>query len=245
MNEHWLILGASSAIARAFIRITAARGAAVTLAGRDTEDLQASARDAELRGASMARVIHCDATDAVSRAACIADATIPNTTLNVLVAIGDMPDQVTMDVDPVLLARMIETNYAGPVALLQGLTPEFERQRGGCVVIIGSVAGDRGRRKNYLYGSAKAGLATYAEGLRARLFKAQATVTLIKPGFIDTPMTWGINGLFLVSSPEKCATAILRAAKKGRVVIYHPFFWWFIMLVIKHIPTNILKRLNF
>lgn len=245
MKEHWLILGASSSIARAFARLVAARGAAVTLAGRDLEDLQSSANDARLRGASVARVLSCDVTDPVSRIACIADATIPETTLNVLVAIGYMPDQDAMDCDPVLTHAMMEATYAGPVALLQGLAPELERQRGGSVVVIGSVAGDRGRRKNYLYGSAKAGLATYAGGLRARLFPAGATVTLVKPGFVDTAMTWGLPGLFLVASPEDCAAAILRAAESGRSEIYHPFFWRYIMLIIRHIPAVVMKRLKF
>lgn len=245
MTEHWLILGASSSIARAFAREAAKRGAVVTLAGRDLEDLQASANDAELRGAPKARTLSCDATDPASRAACIAEAAIPGTTLNVFVAIGQMREQEAMDSDPALTSRMIEATYSGPVALLQGLAPEFERQQGGRIVIVGSVAGDRGRRKNYLYGSAKAGLATYAEGLRARLFPAGATVTLVKPGFVDTSMTWGLPGLFLVSSPEDCAAAMMSAAERGRAEIYHPFFWLLIMLVIRHIPAFLMKRLKF
>jgi short-subunit dehydrogenase len=245
VNQHWLILGASSSIARAFAREAAKRGAMVTLAGRDLEDLEASARDAELRGAPKARILSCDASDPASRAACITEAAIPGTTLNVFLAIGQMPEQQAMDAEPALVSRMIEATYAGPVALLQGLAPEFERQQGGRVVIVGSVAGDRGRRRNYLYGSAKAGLATFAEGLRARLFPAGATVTLVKPGFVDTSMTWGLAGMFLVSSPEDCAAAMMRAAENGRAEIYHPFFWRFIMLIIRNIPAFIMKRLNF
>lgn len=244
MTEHWLILGASSAMARAFAREAAARGAAVTLAGRDLDDLNATAGDARLRGAVDARVLACDVTDPVSRAACIAAATMPDTQLNVFLAIGQMPEQDRMDADPALTARMIEATYAGPVALLQGLAPAFERQRGGRVVVVGSVAGDRGRRKNYLYGSAKAGLATYTEGLRARLFPAGATVTLVKPGFVDTAMTWGLPGLFLVATPQQAAAAMMRAALAGRAEIYHPFFWRFIMLIIRHIPAAVMKRLN-
>ena len=189
MKEHWLILGASSAIARAFAREIAMKGAAITLAGRDPEDLMASAKDTEYRGAAFTRVMICDATNAKSRAACIADAVIPDTTLNLLIAIGEMPSQEDMNRDPALLSRMIEANYSGPLALLQGLAPEFEKQLGGHIVVIGSVAGDRGRRKNFLYGSTKSGLATYAEGLRSRLFASKASVTLVKPGIIDTAMT--------------------------------------------------------
>ena len=245
MNEHWLIFGASSAMARAFAREAAARGAELTLAGRDQDDLTETAADLGLRGASSTRVLACDAADPASRAECIASAPLPDTTLNVFMAIAQMPAQDAMDTDPALLARMIEATYAGPMALLQGLAPELERQKGGRVVIVGSVSGDRGRRKNYLYGSAKAGLATYAEGLRARLFASGASVTLVKPGFVDTAMTWGMPGLFLVSSPEACARAMMRAALKGRAEIYHPFFWRLIMLVIKHIPATFMKRLKF
>ena len=245
MNEHWLILGASSPIARAFVREAAMRGAVVTLAGRDLEDLQASANDAMLRGAEKARTLACDATDPASRAACIVGAPIPGTTLNVFLAIGQMPEQEAMDADPALTSRMIEATYSGPVVLLQGLASVLERQKCGRIVIIGSVAGDRGRRKNYLYGSAKSGLATYAEGLRARLFSAGVTVTMVKPGFVDTSMTWGLTGLFLVASPEACAAAIMRAAEKGQAEIYCPFFWRFIMFIIRRIPAVVMKRLKF
>lgn len=245
MSEHWLIVGASSSIARAFAREAARRGARVTLAGRDLDDLRASAQDAQLRGAPESRVLSCDLTDAASRAACVASAALPDSTLNVFLAAAQMPEQSAMQADPELAARMIAATYAGPVALLEGLAPEFERQRGGRIVILGSVSGDRGRRKNYLYGSAKAGLATYAEGLRARLFAAGAGVTLVKPGFVDTAMTWGMPGLFLVSSPEKCAAAAMEAALRGRAEIYHPGFWRLIMLVIRHIPSVLMKRLNF
>jgi short-subunit dehydrogenase len=245
VSDHWLVFGGSSAIARAFAREAAARHAAVTLAGRDLDDLAATAADLELRGAPSARVLACDAADPASRAECIARAPLPGTTLNVFMAIAQMPPQDAMDADPALLAGMLETTYAGPVALLQGLAPELERQKGGRVVVVGSVSGDRGRRKNYLYGSAKAGLATYAEGLRARLFASGASVTLVKPGFVDTAMTWGMPGLFLVSSPEACARVMMRAALKGRAEIYHPFFWRLIMLVIKHVPAALMKRLKF
>lgn len=245
MVEHWLILGASSSIARAFVRVVAARGAAVTVAGRDLQDLESTATDARLRGANTARVLECDALDARSRATCIQNAPIEGTRLNVLLAIGSMPDQDAMQTDSALLESMIQATYVGPVALLEGLAPEFIRQRGGKVVIIGSVAGDRGRLKNYLYGSAKSGLATFAGGLRARLFRAGAAVTLVKPGFIDTSMTWGLPGLFLVASPQDCAQAIFSAAEKGRAVLYFPAFWRLIMLIIQHIPNVVMKRLAF
>ena len=245
MTEHWLVLGASSAIARAFVREVARRGAAVTLAGRDNGDLEAIASDARLRGASRAVVLHCDAADAASRDACVRQVPVTGAQLNLLLAIGNMPEQQAMDDDPALLSNMLATNFSGPVDLIQKLVPQFEAQRGGRIVVIGSVAGDRGRRKNYLYGSAKAGLGLYADGLRARLYAAGATVTLIKPGFVDTAMTWGLPGLFLVASPADCARQILRAADRGAATAYVPFFWRYIMLIIRLIPAQIMKKLSF
>lgn len=245
MKDHWLIIGATSAIARACVRQLAEQGADVTLVGRDLCDLESSASDARLRGAEHVRALGCDVGDPHSRQVLLEQALIDQTRLNVLVAVGLMPEQDAMNADPTLLVRMVEATYTGPMALLQGLVPYFERQAGGQVVVIGSVAGDRGRRKNHLYGSAKAGLATYAEGLRARLFPCGASVTVVKPGFIDTAMTWGLPGLFLVSSPENCARAILKAANKGQAELYHPGFWRLVMLIIRHIPPMVMKRLNF
>jgi short-subunit dehydrogenase len=244
-QDHWLIVGASSAIARAFVRRVAGVGAAVTLAGRDPADLEATAADARARGASLARALHCDVSDAVSREALVAAASLPNTHLNVFLAVGDMPEQEAMDRDGTLLTRMVAATYTGPIALLNALAPALEQQRGGRIVVLGSVAGDRGRRKNFVYGSAKAGLAVYAEGLRARLFRRGVTVTLVKPGFIDTAMTWGLPGLFRVATPQACADAALRAAARGRATVYHPGFWRWIMLVIRLLPSAVMKRLNF
>jgi len=120
----------------------------------------------------------------------------------------------------------------------------LEAQRQGRVVALASVAGDRGRIKNYVYGSAKAGLATYLQGLRARLFRAGVSVTTVKPGFVDTAMTFGLPGMFLVADPADIARSCLKAAERGKDVIYAPFFWWAIMTIIRHIPERIFKRLG-
>jgi len=241
----WLVLGASSSVARAFGRAVAARGASVLLAGRDQDDLGRSAADLTARYGATASVLAFDARDRASIASVIAHCrTLPAGTLDVFLAFGSMPEQHEMEADPALAVATIEANYTGAVALLLGLAPLLEAGRRGHVVVLGSVAGDRGRLKNYIYGSAKAGLATFTAGLRNRLFRAGVLVTTVKPGFMDTAMTWGLPGMFLVAQPEAAAEACLAAALKGSEVIYYPRFWALIMLIIRLIPERIFKKLS-
>jgi short-subunit dehydrogenase len=244
MTDRWLILGASSPVARAFARSVATEGAEVLLAGRDVSDLAASAGDARLHGSPHVEVVEWNAAEPESCDRLVAAALGRPGPLYVLVAAAVMPDQSALDLNPDEIDRMIATNISGPIRVVQGVVPRLEHERSGAVVILGSVAGDRGRRKNYLYGSTKAALAVYASGLRARLFPSRVSVTLIKPGFMDTGMTWGMPGLFLVASPEEAAHGILAASRKGRGSVYLPGFWLWIMLVIRHLPDAIMKRLN-
>jgi decaprenylphospho-beta-D-erythro-pentofuranosid-2-ulose 2-reductase len=244
-GETWVVLGASSAIARAFARLVAARGAAVILAGRDRDDLEALAQDLRVRGAAQADVLFFDAVDSAAHPAFARECRrLAAGRMNVFLAFAVMPEQEAMDRDPALAVHTIAAGFAGAVSVLQCLAPMLEDQHAGRVVALGSVAGDRGRRKNYVYGAAKAGLHAYLQGLRARLFASGVTVTTVKPGFVDTAMTFGRPGLFLVASPEAVAGAALAAAEKGREEIYAPFFWTFIMLVIRAIPERIMKRLS-
>jgi short-subunit dehydrogenase len=244
--ETWLVLGASSAIARAFARVAAADGADVILAGRDRDDLDKSAADIALRSGRRAIVLDFDALDYASHESVIARAreAAGTGTLNLFLAFGMMPAQAEIDVNAKLAFRTIESNYVGAVSILQAAAPVFEAQKRGAVVAISSVAGDRGRVKNYVYGSAKAGLTAYLQGLRARLFRSGVSVTTVKPGFVDTAMTWGLPGLFLVASPDAVARACLKAARRGKEEIYFPFFWWGIMTIIRNIPERIFKRLS-
>ena len=130
------------------------------------------------------------------------------------------------------------------MSILSRLASKLERDTSGCIVVISSVAGDRGRLKNYVYGSAKAGLNTYLQGLRARLARADVSVTTVKAGFIDTDMSFGTPGMFLVASPDACAATCLELGESGRDVAYFPWFWRYIMLIIRHIPERIFKRMN-
>ena len=243
MSNTWSILGATSSMARAFGRAVVARGDGVLLCGRDMDDLKASASDAAARGAPVAEAMAFDARDANSFAPILKRAEGLDGTVSVAVFVGSMPPQEEIDANPDLIAGTIADSYGGPATFLTAIAPMLE-EKGGAVVGVGSVAGDRGRLGNYVYGSAKAGFHTYLAGLRNRLGRSDVHVVTVKPGFVDTAMTWGLEGMFLVASPEKVAHDILRAVDKGRNVIYTPFFWWGIMSIIKSIPEPIFKKLS-
>jgi decaprenylphospho-beta-D-erythro-pentofuranosid-2-ulose 2-reductase len=238
----WLVLGASSSVARAFARQAAAAGAELILAGRDRADLERTAADALQRGASAVQVVDFDAADSAGHDAFLA--ALPAQPINVLLAFGLMHQQDAIDRDPGLAAQVIAVNYAGAVSILARLEPRLAHQGQGAVVALSSVAGDRGRPSNFVYGSAKAGLNAYLQGLRARLGRSGVSVTTVKAGFMDTAMTYGLPGMFLVASPEACARACLRAAEKRRNILYFPHFWWLIMTIIKAIPEAVFKRLR-
>ena len=163
---------------------------------------------------------------------------------NVFLVFGLMPPRAALETDAALVRQAIEVNFVGAASVLGFLAPFLEAQGRGRVAILSSIAGDRGRFSNYVYGSAKAGLNAYVQGLRARLFHSGVTVTTIKAGFIDTAMTFGHSGMFLVARPSAAARAILRASENGKEVIYFPWFWKWIMLIIKLIPERVFKRLS-
>ena len=246
LDRFWLVLGASSPLARAFAELVAGAGAGLLLAGRDRTDLQRTAADLRLRHGSSVEVLGFDALDRASQRL-LADAArtvVPEGKLDIFLAFGDMPDQAAMEQDPALAVRAITASFTGAAALLLDLAPLLEAGRQGRVIIVSSVAGDRGRLKNYVYGAAKAGLTTFAAGLRNRLFRAGVTVTTVKPGFLDTGMTWGQPGIFLAATPEGAARTMLAAGLKGRETVYVPGFWALIMLIIRLIPEKIFKRLS-
>jgi len=240
----WIILGATSAIARAFARKCAEGGAELLLLGRDMPELKRIAADCEVRGALSAKPVAFDARKPEKFAAIIEDAASTQGSLNAAVFVGTMPEQAEIDADPSLIDGTIQDSFTGPARFLQRLAPELEERGSGTIIGVGSVAGDRGRIGNYVYGAAKAGFATYLSGLRNRLARKGAHVITVKPGFVDTGMTWGIEGMFLVASPEEIAESLMKAVRKKRNVIYTPFFWRYIMLIITHIPEFIFKKLS-
>lgn len=244
MSDTWIILGATSSMARAFTRAVASDGSSVILCGRDSEDMAATATDTKAMGATEVDVFIVDVRKPKTFVAPLKLAAERTGTINVAVFVGSMPEQADIDAKPQLLAGTITDSFTGPAEFLTRAAPIIEDRGAGTVVGIGSVAGDRGRLRNYVYGSAKAGFHTYLAGLRNRLSRSGGHVVTVKPGFVDTSMTWGLDGMFLVASPEDVARDILKAVRKKRNVIYTPFFWLFIMLIIRHIPEPIFKKLK-
>lgn len=244
MTETWIILGATSSIARAFARQVAEKGDSVFLAGRDLVDLKHTASDCAQRGAPEAEAVKFDARDASGYDAILAQLARQEGQINAAVFVGSMPDQADIDADPGLIPGVIADNYTGPTQFLHMLAPLMEERGGGTVVGVGSVAGDRGRISNYVYGSSKAAFHTYLSGLRNRLNRSGGHVVTVKPGMVDTAMTWGMDGLILVAQPEKIAADILTAVRKKKNTIYTPFFWRYIMMIIRSVPEPIFKKLS-
>ncbi|HVZ27620.1 MAG TPA: SDR family NAD(P)-dependent oxidoreductase [Rhizomicrobium sp.] len=240
----WIILGGSSPIARAFARIAAVKGAGIILAGRDIEDLERTAADIRISTGMNASVIAFDAFALDSHAAAAAAMTQAPGEISVFLAFGVMLEQSEMDREPGRVADCIGGTFTGAASILHHLAGHLEKRGRGTIIALGSVAGDRGRLKNYVYGAAKAGLHAYLQGLRNRLGRHGLHVMTVKPGFVDTAMTWGAPGLFLVAAPEAIARICYRAAEKKRDIIYAPGFWRLIMLIIRSIPESLFKRLS-
>jgi short-subunit dehydrogenase len=238
-----IILGAASAIAEATARIWAAENARLALVGRRADRLQAIAADLSARGAAAVEpvVADCASADAASMLDMIAKKTGGLDV--VLVAYGVLGDQSELERDPKAAADLLQTNFLSAAQWCLAAANWFERQRSGALVVIGSVAGDRGRASNYVYGASKAGLGVLVQGLAHRLAKSGARAVLIKPGFVDTPMTAHVERKgILWTKPETVGQAIVKAADKGGPVAYAPFYWRWIMTVIRSVPSHIFHR---
>jgi hypothetical protein len=155
-----------------------------------------------------------------------------------------LPDQARCEAQVSDTLAALEVNFTATVALLTLLANYFEAQGRGCIAVIGSVAGDRGRQSNYVYGAAKGGLDRFLQGLRNRLFRSGVSVVTLKPGFVDTPMTSGVKKNPLFSSAERAGRDVHRAIQRRRDVVYIPWFWGPIMALVRLLPESIFKRLH-
>ncbi len=240
------IFGASSAIATAAARLWAARGESLFLVARNPAKLDALIKDLDVRRAVNVAGAVADLNDFSRHAALIDEAAKALGGLDVLlIAHGSLPIQSACEASVEATMRELETNALSVVSLATIAANRFEAERRGVIAVIGSVARDRGRQSNYVYGAAKGMVAIFLEGLRNRLAKAGVAVVTIKPGFVDTPMTAHLaNKGPLWASAERVGAGVVRAIDHRADVVYLPGFWRLVMLVIRHIPEQIFKRLS-
>jgi short-subunit dehydrogenase len=241
-----VILGATSGIAQAVERRLAADGIEMLLVGRSPERLEAVCGDLLARGSRRVLTYAADLADTSGHRALLDHATRNFGDFDtLLLAYGTMLDQAASQASPELALQELNTNFTSAVALLTAFGEYFRQRGSGAIAVITSVAGDRGRRPNYVYGAAKGGLSIFLQGLRSRLYPSHVRVLTIKPGPVNTAMTANMTRNRLFVEPDAVAADIYRALKNGRTeVLYTPWFWRWIMMVLRAIPERSFKKLS-
>ena len=240
-----VILGASSALAQAVARILVDKGQSLVLVGRDVEKLNAIAADLTVRAGNgvliQTRIVDLADTETHQQ---LVDAT--SDAESYWMFYGSLPDQQMCEQSWEDTEAAFTINFTSAASLLGRIANVFEARKRGSIVVVSSVAGDRGRQSNYVYGAAKGALTLFCQGLRSRLQKSGVQLLTVKPGFIDTPMTADVPktpGILWVT-PDRVAQDMVRAQMRGKDVLYTPWFWLPIMLIIRLIPERIFKRLS-
>lgn len=244
-----LLLGATSAIAAECAKLFVARGDSVCLVGRNQQKLERLVKDLRVRAPSASQTLTvemCDLSDHTQHERLFKKSLEHLGSIDImLLAYGSLPDQKQCEASLETTLKEINTNGLSAISLLTIGANYFEERGSGSLVAISSVAGDRGRQSNYVYGSAKGMLTLFMQGLRNRLAKSGVQVLTIKPGFVDTPMTQSFKkGGPLWAQPEQIASGILKAIDKGCNEVYLLWFWRWIMFIIKAIPEFIFKKLS-
>lgn len=240
-----LIIGATSAIALATARQYAQAKHKLFITGRSQEKLEQIAADLKVRGANEVIGQVFDAADLNSHTTLVEQVISELKQIDiVLIAHGTLPDQERCQQGLDYALQEFNLNGTSIISLCTLLANQLEQQQSGSLAVISSVAGDRGRQSNYLYGTAKAAVSTFLQGLRNRLHKSNVQVLTIKPGFVDTPMTAEFDKGPLWATPEQVANDIIKAIEKGRNTLYTPWFWFGIMTIIKSVPEFIFKKLS-
>jgi short-subunit dehydrogenase len=238
-----VVVGATSTIATATLYHFLSYE--LCLIGRNQERLESMRKDLEARGAKRVSIILADVGDSnVAKSLhsrIVADFGDYD---NLFVAHGSLPVQEDVEASYDETYKVLEVNFLSVIAILTDVANYFEDKKRGTIAVICSVAGDRGRKSNYIYGTAKGALEIFLQGLRNRLDSHGVGVLTIKPGFVDTPMTSGIKKGILFASPEKVGAGIAKAIYKGRDVVYLPWFWKVIMMIICSIPERIFKKMS-
>ncbi len=240
-----IIFGATSRIAEMCARIWAERGCSLYLVARNKKHLMEISSDLALRGASRVHIKCIDLNHIESHAEILRSAISSIGEIDeVLIAHGTLPNQKDCEVNLSLALNEIQTNAISSISLLTHISNYFEKKKTGTIAIISSIAGDKGKESNYIYGSAKSLISTFTSGLRQRLYKSGVSVVTIKPGFVETPMTKSFKKGILWSKPEKIAPRIVKAIDKKKNDVYVPYFWLFIVIFLKILPTSLFKRIS-
>ncbi len=251
MNRHRsiLIVGASSAIAQEAARVFAKRGAALCLCARRAEQLESMEQDLRSHGAQHVAGIVFEAEDRTHIPMLMQQASSLMGSIDaVLIAYGSLPDQQACQDDVERIVHEFEINATSVIAVCTEAAKYFLAQPQGqihpCLAVISSVAGDRGRQSNYIYGAAKGAVSIFLQGLRNRLHPMGIHVLTIKPGFVDTPMTAHLPKNALFASARAVGKRIVSAMDRENDVVYVPGFWRYIMFIIRHIPESLFKTLK-
>ena len=240
-----LIVGATAALAHETAKCFAREDANLFLVGRTAEKLRAVADDLKVRGAGCVETFLLDVNDLERHQEMLEQAIATLDGLDMLlIAHGTLGDQRKCEQSVAETMQELNTNALSVISLLTISANYFEKQKRGCIAVISSVAGDRGRQSNYVYGTAKAAVSAFLQGLRNRLAKSGVTVVTIKPGIIDTPMTATIKKGLLTAQPQGVGQGIYQAMKQGKEVVYLPWFWRPIMFVVRSIPEAVFKKMS-
>ncbi|UMR32523.1 SDR family NAD(P)-dependent oxidoreductase [Massilia sp. MB5] len=242
-----VIIGATSAIAEHCARLWLHSGAAdLTLVGRDAQRIERVATDLKVRSPeSTIRMVQAEFADPAAIQAAVDGIHEAGSVDIVLIAHGSLPDQTGCQDDLLACREALEINGLSPVLYAEAFAQTMEKNRHGTIALIGSVAGDRGRKSNYVYGAAKGLVTRYAQGLQHRFAGTGVKVVLIKPGPTDTPMTSQLKDKGAKLAPvDDVAKQIVAGVEAGRPVIYAPGKWWLIMMIIRHLPSIIFNKLN-
>jgi decaprenylphospho-beta-D-erythro-pentofuranosid-2-ulose 2-reductase len=240
-----LVLGATSAIAGGVMRPLAEQGASFYLVARNPQKLTVVASDLRTRGASAVFMQAIDLDDTAAHQTMLAEAIKELETIDLaLLAHGVLGDQEKAQADYTATEAILKTNFLSAVSLITWLANYFESTRQGTLAVISSVAGDRGRKSNYIYGASKGALNIFLDGVRNRIDRSGVQVLTIKPGFVSTPMTAHLPQNALFAHPSAVGRGILKAIEKRKDVAYVPPIWALIMLIIRSIPGSIFKKLN-
>ena len=237
------VFGVTSRIGRELALRLAEAGYEVWVGARDLEEASRVARDITVRTGQRAVAGSFEARDVASHPALVRsiEAAVGPLARAVL-AFGDMGAEGQRD--GAMLRQVIEVNYLGAASLAELIAEAMAGRGAGTLVALGSVAGDRGRQSNYVYGSAKGALALYLQGLRNRVFSRGVHVCTVKLGFVDTRMTWGLMTKIPIASPEAASRAVFAAMERGRDELYWPPFWRGVMAAIRAIPEARFKRMK-